>query len=289
MGGWQESAVPMKISVSILARMNLAIVGCGAMGTTYAQSLIHAQLVDLENLQILEIDPEKRQHLIGSGFKQAYAEPGEWLSRCEIVIIAVKPQDFLAAANSIAAFLHSSQMVLSVMAGVKMAVIQDKLGTPKVVRAMPNLPSRIGLGMTAYTASEQVSREELVWVQNLIGATGKALYFREEDQVDAATAISGSGPGYVFYFMQSMVDAATSIGFNHHEARVLVQQTFLGAAQMVMHEEATLDMLVSRVASKGGTTQAALEVFKRYGLSQTLREGVKAAYVRAQELSQTIR
>ena len=278
----------MRVSISILANMKIAIIGCGAMGTSYAQSLLHAQLIDPDGLQLLEIDPEKREQLVASGLKHTHGEPGGWLTECEVVIIAVKPQDFPAAAEHIAPYLQESQMVLSVMAGVKMAVIQQKLGTTKVVRAMPNLPSRIGLGMTAYTASEQVGREELVWVQNLIGATGKALYFRDEDQVDAATAISGSGPGYVFFLMQSLVDAATAIGFNHHEARVLVQQTFLGAAQMVMHEEATLDMLVSRVASKGGTTQAALEVFKRYGLSQTLREGVKAAYGRAQELSQMI-
>ena len=149
---------------------------------------------------------------------------------------------------------------------------------------MPNIPTQIGMGMTVFTASANVDRKELFIIQNLINTTGKSVYVENEKLIDAATAISGSGPAYVFYFMQSMIKAAVDLGFNESEAELLVNQTFMGSVAIQNSYSLSNEEWIAKVASKGGTTESALRVFEKGILEKTIVEAVKAANDRALEL-----
>jgi pyrroline-5-carboxylate reductase len=165
-----------------------------------------------------------------------------------------------------------------------MNTIAENLGTKKVIRAMPNLPSQVGMGMTVFTSTEEVTRIELVMVQNLINTTGKSLYVSDEAMIDAATAISGSGPAYVWYFMKALIEAGRSMGFSESEAEMLVAQTFRGAIDLFQKTDFSCEEWIKKVASKGGTTEAALSAFEETALYQDIITGANAALKRAEDL-----
>jgi pyrroline-5-carboxylate reductase len=201
-----------------------------------------------------------------------------------LVILAVKPQDAGGLFAELVQHISSEQVILSVMAGVTIQTIQQELGVSKVVRAMPNLPAEIGRGITAFTATEAVTRSELLLIHNLLNTTGKAIYFEEETKIDAATAVSGSGPAYIYYFMQAMIDAASSLGFTDAEAELLVQETIMGAIHLKNHHQLTCREWIGKVASRGGTTEAALSVFDRQTMRDTIQDAIEAAFNRAVQL-----
>ena len=149
---------------------------------------------------------------------------------------------------------------------------------------MPNLPALIGMGMTGFTSADEVSKEEVFNIQNLLNTTGKSLYFDNEAKLDAVTAISGSGPAYVFYFMDAMINTAISMGFTKVQAELLVEQTFMGAINLLNIHHISCKEWIGRVASKGGTTEAALVQFESNQLSQSIDTGLRAALQRAIEL-----
>ena len=166
-----------------------------------------------------------------------------------------------------------------------MSTISKGLNAAKVIRAMPNLPAQIGAGMTVYTSSEEVTRIELVTVQNLLSASGKTIYVEREEMLNAATAVSGSGPAYVFYFMQSLIEAAKEMGFTQSEAELMTHQTFKGAVDLFNKYDFTCEEWIKKVSSKGGTTEAAIKGFDAKVVSKGFKEGVQAALLRAEELS----
>ena len=210
--------------------------------------------------------------------------PSEKIADFDIVILAVKPQDFSVLALAIKPFLKEDQIIFSVMAGITLKSLEQQLSCSKVVRCMPNIPTQIGMGMTVFTASVNVDRKELFIIQNLINTTGKSVYVENENLIDAATAISGSGPAYVFYFMQSMIKAAVDLGFNESEAELLVNQTFMGSVSIQNSYSLSNEEWIKKVASKGGTTESALKVFEKQSLENSIVEAVKAANNRALEL-----
>ena len=170
------------------------------------------------------------------------------------------------------------------MAGVRIDTLRRALGTPKIIRAMPNLPAQIGMGMTAFTSTDEVTRAELVQVQNLLSTTGKTVYVETEAAIDASTAISGSGPAYVYYCMGALMEAAAGMGFGPAEAELLVSQTFRGAVELYAQAGLSSDEWIARVASKGGTTEAALRAFGAGAVREGLMAGAEAARNRAEEL-----
>jgi pyrroline-5-carboxylate reductase len=149
---------------------------------------------------------------------------------------------------------------------------------------MPNLPAQVGMGMTGFSASQAVSRSELFSVQNLLNTTGKSLYFDDESLLDGVTAISGTGPAYVYFFMKSMMDAARTMGFSESESEILVEQTFLGAIHLLNNNNFTCSEWSEKVASRGGTTEAALLSFMDSALEVHIRTGLQAALKRSIEL-----
>lgn len=264
--------------------MKILIVGGGNMGQTYARSLLRAHLTTEADLMILERAPEKAEQLKGAKIGTVYSDAEGCLERADLVILAVKPQDCQTLFSKLKPLVHPQQVYLSIMAGVKMETIQASLGVEKVIRAMPNLPAQIGMGMTVYTASEAVTRIELVLVQNLLNTTGKAIYAEQESAIDSTTAISGSGPAYVFYFMDAMIAAAREMGFDKPQAELLVAQTFRGAVELYMKNDLSCEEWIKRVSSRGGTTEAAINTFRQTSVYEDIVSGAKAALARAVEL-----
>ncbi len=266
--------------------MKILIIGGGNMGMTYAHSFIRSHVTDRNNLMILEKSPEKSAELAKLRDFQVYGKPEECLQRADLIILAVKPQDAPALFDTIRHLVDEQQVYLSIMAGVKIATIQKQLGAHKIIRAMPNLPAQIGGGMTVFTSTDAVTRIELVMVQNLINTTGKSLYVDDESMIDAATAISGSGPAYVWYFMKALIEGALEMGFNESEAELLVSQTFKGAIDLFHQSDFSCEEWIKKVASKGGTTEAALATFSSTNLYDDIKAGAHAALKRARELGQ---
>lgn len=254
------------------------------MGMTYAQSFLRSHIASKENMMILEKSPEKAQMLSQKDIGTVYGKPEDCINKADLVILAVKPQDSAAVFASIRSLVDSQQVFLSIMAGVKIETISKALNAEKIIRAMPNLPAQIGRGMTAFTSSEAVTRIELVTVQNLLNTTGKTVYVEREDAIDASTAISGSGPAYVWHFMEGMIKAGRELGFTEAQAELLVSQTFLGAVELYLASNLSCEEWIQRVSSRGGTTEAAMRSFRENEVEADIVTGAKAAYDRAVEL-----
>jgi len=264
--------------------MKTLIVGGGNMGRTFARSFLDAHVLRPADLTIMEQNINAIRTLMEKEWGKIEAAPGPYIGDNELIVLAVKPQDSEALCKSIVPFLHDKHVVLSIMAGVTIDTLEERLGIKKIIRSMPNLPAQVGMGMTAFTANEEVDRKELISVQNLLGTTGKAIYFEDESMIDAATAISGSGPAYVYFFMNAMMKAAKELGFSDSQSDLLVWQTFIGSVHLHNKSNLSCEDWIDRVTSKGGTTEAALNVFKSESLEQGIIDGLKAAFKRAREL-----
>ncbi len=264
--------------------MKILIVGGGNMGQTYAKSFLRSHIVTTKELMILEKSEPKARELAKENIGTIYGKPDECLPKADLIILAVKPQDVEVLFRSLKDMVNPQQVFLSIMAGIKIGTICQQLGITKVIRAMPNLPAQIGMGMTAFSSTDEVTRLELVMVQNLLNTTGKTIYVDKEALIDAATAISGSGPAYVFFCMAALIEAAEQMGFTPPEAELLTWQTFKGAVELFHKNDLTCQEWIKRVASRGGTTEAALASFSVNGVDEGIKAGASAALMRAQEL-----
>jgi len=264
--------------------MKVMIMGFGNMGKTYANSFISSRFIKAEDIHVLVRDASKIQSDNGIPILNFSTVPNNTISDYDIIILSVKPQDFRQLAKTVQPFIKENQLLLSVMAGVTIATIQNELKCQKIVRSMPNIPTQIGMGMTVFTASASVDRKELFIIQNLINTTGKSVYVEEEKLINAATAISGSGPAYVFYFMNAMIKAAVELGFNESESELLVNQTFMGSVAIQNSYSLSNEEWIAKVASKGGTTESALKVFNENAVDLSTIKAINAANSRAVEL-----
>ncbi len=265
--------------------MKIAIVGCGNMGLAFARSFIKYDLVKREDLLLIEKNTERCTILAQNKEGVVVNVINRDIAKYDLVILAIKPQDFLTMAADLKEYLNEQQIVLSIMAGIPIGKIQTCLIHKNVVRAMPNTPAMLGMGITGFTSAEGISIGKLFKVENLINATGRSVYIEDESMLDAVTALSGSGPAYFYYIVKHMVEAGKTMGFDESTALQFVKQTMLGAYHLINNAEQSLDELIKAVASKGGTTEAALKVFGELQLDQAIKEGILAAELRAKELS----
>jgi pyrroline-5-carboxylate reductase len=207
------------------------------------------------------------------------------IDRAELILLATKPQQLSEVCQQLSAWVRSS-LVISIAAGVALSSIQSWFnGYSRIVRAMPNTPAMIGQGMTGLFASIDVADEDRRLATELMQAVGKVLWVDQESTIDAITAISGSGPAYVFYLMECLEKAALALGFDAHDANQLVKQTFLGAAMLTTQSEDGLGELREKVTSKGGTTAAGLQVLMDKHVVDILCQTAQAAHDRAVALS----
>lgn len=265
--------------------MRIAIVGCGNMGMAFAKSFIQYDLVKRDDLLLIEKSTDRSEALRSEKAGVVVDTIGPRVGEADLIILSVKPQDFSGVHEALQAAIQPKQVVLSIMAGIPIAQIQEKLGHLLVVRAMPNTPAMLGMGITGFTAAKEVDLANLRRVENLINATGRSIFLEDEAMLDAVTALSGSGPAYFYYVVKAMVEAGKQMGFDDAISALLVKQTMLGAYHLINNADKSLDELIKAVASKGGTTEAALQTFEQGFLSATLVAGIKAAQVRATELS----
>ncbi|MDX2246040.1 MAG: pyrroline-5-carboxylate reductase [Bacteroidia bacterium] len=265
--------------------MKVLIIGAGNMGTTYAQSFITGSVVRPEDMFFLEKGTGKAAELRLLSSNPLQTVPGEFVREMDLIILSVKPQDFAELARTLTPFLRKDQLILSIMAGITVKSIFDRMKVEKIVRAMPNLPAQVGQGMTVFTTSKKVSKVEIFAIQNLLNTTGKTLYTPHEPMLDAATAVSGSGPAFVYYFMNAMMDGARQMGFSDSEAQLLVTQTFLGAINLLNRNSLNCQEWIEKVSSKGGTTEAAMRYFSEVELNARITHGLEEARKRAEALS----
>lgn len=264
--------------------MRVLVIGAGNMGLTYAQGISKSKMMKKRNIMILDKSPERMNEVSKIAHFEAIDRLEDCVPKAEIIFVAVKPIQSEDLFRRMRTLVNEEQLIVSIMAGVTIKYVQDALGIRKVVRAMPNLPAKVGMGLTSYVAADSVSRLELFLLESLIGATGKSVRVKSEKLIDASTGISGSGPAYVFYFMQSMMEAAKQMGFSENEAKVLVSQTFTGAVELFNQSNLAPNTWMDRVASKGGTTQAALRSMQDNNVNNLIRDAAFAAFSRAIEL-----
>jgi len=259
----------------------IAFIGGGNMATAIIGGLLRQ---GRPPASILVIDPSEtqRERLSAQGLR-TQAQPDATLQPAALVVWAVKPQQFKDAAQACAAFTAGA-LHYSVMAGLRTDDMARWLGTPRIVRAMPNTPALVGQGMTGLFSRPEVTVAERTQIEGLVAPTGKALWVQQEAQLDAVTALSGSGPAYVFYFIEAMMQAAQDMGLSAEQGRQLALATFGGATALAAQSSEPPSVLRERVTSKGGTTYAALTHLETAGVKASFVAAMRAAERRAGEL-----
>lgn len=262
-----------------MAISKVAIVGAGVMGEAMIHALNRIGLKSSE-ITIREKRKEREEELI-----RKYGVESGSLSGSQAVLLAVKPQDLEKTLSEVGTELSDGALVVSLLAGIKSARIEEFLGAKaRVVRVMPNTPLLMGVGMSVISGGKSAKREDVEWVESLFSKSGATLVVNE-DLMDAVTATSGSGPAYFFGFVEAMIEGAQRLGLKEDDAKILVSQTLLGASKMVNESDKDAKTLRENVTSPSGTTAAALSVFDSNKWQEIVFEAMKAARDRSQELS----
>jgi pyrroline-5-carboxylate reductase len=262
--------------------LNIAFIGGGNMASAIIGGLIR-QGMTAGQIEVVEPFEEARQRLLTQFGVTAHAEASAALQRAGLVVWAVKPQTFKDAATPVkqhtGAALH-----LSVAAGIRSDSMAQWLGTERIVRSMPNTPALVGKGMTALFARAGVSADDRLTVEQVIATTGESLWVAAEEQLDAVTALSGSGPAYVFFFLEAMTAAGVDMGLSGEQAHRLAVGTFVGASELARASDESPAVLRQRVTSKGGTTYAAITSMENDSMKELFAKALQAARQRAREL-----
>lgn len=266
--------------------MKVLFVGGGNMAQAILGGLL-AQGGPAGDFCVVEPVQDTRNRISALGVRAHERVTADMLD-CGAVVLAVKPQMMREAITPLASRLHS-QIVISIAAGIGVNSIGLWLGGgtsryQHVVRAMPNTPALIRAGITGLYAPPAVGEDGRRVAESLLGAVGQTAWFGDEAMLDAVTAVSGSGPAYVFYFIEALEQAALELGFNQHDAQLFANQTFLGGARLAAESDEPSSTLRARVTSKRGTTEAAIQAFDQHALKQAFIDGVKAACTRSREL-----
>ncbi|GAB2461780.1 pyrroline-5-carboxylate reductase [Comamonas humi] len=260
----------------------IAFIGGGNMASAIIGGLIR-QGAPAARITVVEPFEAQRQKLREQFGVQVLEAAGSALADAALVVWAVKPQTFKEAAAAVAP--HATRALhLSVAAGIRSDSMAQWLATDHIVRAMPNTPALVGLGMTGLFPRPGVSAAQKQLVEQVIATTGQYLWVQQEGQLDAVTALSGSGPAYVFYFLEAMAQAGTDMGLLPEQAHQLAVGTFVGASQLAAQSSEPPAVLRERVTSKGGTTYAALESMRASHIAEHFVTAMRAAEKRATEL-----
>jgi pyrroline-5-carboxylate reductase len=260
---------------------HITFIGGGNMAIAILGGLIRAGFQE-SNIDVVEPLPEARERLSKLGVK-SYAQAGSFLAATSLVIWAVKPQIFCEAAQQVQR--HTTNALhLSIAAGIPSKSIAQWVASERVIRTMPNTPALIGKGVTALFARAGVTAADKVAAETILTTIGEFLWVSDESQLDAVTAMSGSGPAYIFYFMEAMTAAGVQLGLSQEQAKQLTIATFVGAAALADSSAEPPDILRHRVTSKGGTTDAAIKSLDDRQVNAHFVDAIKAAKRRAQEL-----
>ncbi|MFC1985623.1 pyrroline-5-carboxylate reductase [Chloroflexota bacterium] len=264
--------------------MKIAFIGGGNMGEAMLSAILDKGLSLPQDISVSDINESRRQHIQQKYGVGVTGDNRLTVSRAVVVVLAVKPQNLAEVMSELNGQLKPTQLVLSIIAGATIQTLSAGLSHSRVVRVMPNTPAQIGEGMSVWTATTNVTEQQIGWASSILSAIGKEIYVDDEKYLDMATAISGSGPAYFFLFVEVLVEAAVQIGLPRNTAQELVLQTMLGAGHLIQKSDKEPSELRRMVTSPGGTTAEALQEFEKGGFANLISQAVSAAYNKAKKL-----
>lgn len=267
-----------------LSNSRLAFIGCGVMAEAVIAGLLRKKLVGPEQIAGSHPRQARREEMHVKYGVEMFENNRDAVTDSSIVVLAVKPQRLHHVLEELKGSLVQEQLVVSIVAGAKIETIAEGLLHASIVRTMPNTPAQIGEGVTAWTASAEVSEEQETQVCAMLEALGKAVRVENERQIDMATALSATGPTYIFLVMEALIDAGVHMGFSRHVAQELVHQTLLGSVLFARESHRHPAELRNMVTSPGGTSAEAIYQMEKGGLRTVLSKAVWSAYQRAESL-----
>ncbi|MFK3741110.1 pyrroline-5-carboxylate reductase [Massilia sp. TN1-12] len=268
--------------------MKISFIGGGNMATALIAGLVGA-VAQAQDIHVVDPDPEALERLrAGYGVTTA-PDIGAGVAASDVIVLAVKPQQMRDVALHLQSQLGNRPLLLSIAAGIRGADLSRWLnGYGAIVRTMPNTPALIGQGITGMVAMAGVSAAQKEAADSVMRAVGQTVWLDEESLIDPVTAVSGSGPAYVFYFLEAMQQAAVEMGLSAEQGKALALATFTGAAQLAAQSDDSVEVLRQRVTSKGGTTHAAITSMEGAGVKEAIVAAMKAAAARGKELGEEL-
>ena len=282
---------------NVLKKTRMAFIGCGVMAEAIIAGLLRKQLVTTEQVVGSHPRPARREELHEKYGIQMFehnatasiaVQPSDAYPD-SMMILAVKPQRLFRVLQELKGATQKGQLIVSIVAGAKIETIAGELSHPAIVRTMPNTPAQIGQGITAWTASAEVNEEQESQVRAMLEALGHAVRVENERQIDMATALSATGPTYIFLVMEALIDAGVHLGFSRHVAQELVQEMILGSVLFAKESHKHPAELRNMVTSPGGTSAEAIYQMEKGSLRTVLSKAVWAAYQRAEALGNQYR
>ena len=270
--------------MKILENKKIAVIGSGNMAGAMIGALLRKHEVQPDQITASDPDPKQRDQIEGKYGIQVTGENQLAVKGAEIVILAVKPQVLPDVFLDLKQIIPDRSLVFSIVAGMPISTIQQGLSHQSVIRAMPNTPAQISAGMTVWTDSASVTETQREEARTILEAMGKELYVEKEDALNMATAVSGTGPTYVFLLAEALVDAAVHLGFSRRDARLIVLETLKGSVKYAQKSELHLAQLRNMVTSPGGTSAEAIYQLEKGGMRTILSKAVWAAYQRSRLL-----
>jgi len=267
-----------------MSHLRIAFIGAGNMAASLIGGL-RAQGMSAAQICASEPGAEQRARISAEHGITVYESNQQAISGADLIVLAVKPQIMKAVCLALAPHLQANQLIVSIAAGISCASLNNWLGTQPLVRCMPNTPALVRQGVSGLFANAQVSATQREQAEQVLSAVGMVLWLDNEAQIDAVTAVSGSGPAYLFLLAEAMQSAAEAEGLAPGQASVLVAQTLFGAARMLNESHETAAELRRRVTSPKGTTEAAIHAFEAGGFRPLVKDAIHAARIRGAELS----
>ena len=269
---------------NMLKDVSFGFIGSGAMATAMIAGLTKQKLIDPKKVTTSDPYPGQLEKLAGRYKVNTTANNLETIQDKDIIILSIKPQSLDEVAAELRGHIHADALVLSIIAGATIEGISRELHHYRVVRVMPNTPARVGKGMSVWTATEDVSDTQRNYAKAILSALGEEIFVEHEDYLDMATALSGTGPAYVFMFMEAMIDAGVHMGFSRRVAEQLVYQTIEGSLAFARDSKRHPVELRNMVTSPGGTTADAIYQLEKGGFRTVLSKAIWAAYTKSRQL-----
>ena len=270
--------------MKVLDGKNIAVIGSGNMAGAMIGALLRKNELSPDQITASDPYPEQQKMIADKYGVSVTSDNLKAVKNADIVILSVKPQVLPGVTADLKGKIPASSLVFSIVAGMPISTIQKGLSHKAVIRTMPNTPAQISAGMTVWTASNEVSETQREEARVILGAMGKELYVEHEDFLNMATAVSGTGPTYVFLLAEALVDAAVHLGFSRREARFIVLETLKGSVEFALQSDKHLAELRNMVTSPGGTSAEAIYQLEKGGMRTILSKAVWAAYQKSQLL-----
>ena len=265
-------------------KLKIAFIGSGAMAGAMIVGLLREKLAEPEDLFASDPREDRGQELKEEYGLKPFTDNAAAVADADVVVLSVKPQRLGAVLDELKGKIPADALVMSIIAGARLKKISKGLKHKKIVRTMPNTPAMIGEGITVWVASDAVSDEQKEQAQTILSALGEEVFVEDEYYLDMATALSGTGPAYVYMFMEAMIDAGVHMGFPRRISEKLVVQTMRGSVNFYDHNDVHVAALRNQVTSSGGTSAEALYYLEKAGVRTAISRAIWAAYQRSLEL-----